>query len=103
MVLVVKVSYRQREAERIHVHILVSEETNTNETIAQAVAEATGAAIQVMSVVRAERTHNVEPRLGRPMMKQPTFNWKVAIIKHWLDREGLQFLESLTQTGTRKM
>ena len=47
-----------------------------NEVIVQAVAEATRAAIEAMAVARVERTQNAEPRLGRPMMKQPTFNWR---------------------------
>ena len=29
-----------------------------------------------MAASRAERTQNVGPRLGRPLMKQPTFNWE---------------------------
>ena len=50
--------------------------TNTSEAIVQAVAEATRAPIQAMAVARAERTQNVGPRLGRAMMKHPTFNWE---------------------------
>ena len=93
----------------------------------QAVGEATRAAIQAMAVARAERTQNVGPRVGRSMMKQPTFNWEVkdnynelkifrqyinsifksystpqaeqiAKIKNWIGRKVLQFLASLTQT-----
>ena len=55
---------------------MVSEQTNTNEAIVHAEAEATRAAIQAMAVAIAERTQNVGLRLGAPMMKQPTFNWK---------------------------
>ena len=29
-----------------------------------------------MAVARAAKTKNVGPRLGRPMIKQPTFNWE---------------------------
>ena len=104
---------------------MASEQTITNEAIAQAVAEATRAALQAMALARAERTQNAGPRLGRPLMKQPTFNLeknrynefknfrlevnnrlklysmpqaeKIAITKNWLGRKGLQFLESLTQ------
>ena len=50
---------------------MVSEKTNTNEAIVQALAEATRAAIQVMTVARAERTQNVGPRLGESIMKNP--------------------------------
>ena len=45
-------------------------------------AEAARVAGQAMVVARAEnstrheRTQNAGPRIGRPMMKQPTFNWK---------------------------
>ena len=85
----------------------------------------TRAVIQAIAVARAEGTQNVGPRLGRHMMKQLTFNWEaedeyselmnfrikvnirfksygmaqaeeIAIIKKWLGRKGLQFLESIT-------
>ena len=72
MVSVVKVSHRQTQAEIMHIHIMASEQTNANEAIVQAVAEATRAAIQAMVVTGAERTQNVGPILGGPMMKQPT-------------------------------
>ena len=55
---------------------MASEQTNTNEAIVQAVAEERRAPIQAMAVAGAERTQNAGPRLGRPMMKQPTFNWE---------------------------
>ena len=55
---------------------MASEQTNTNEAIVQAVVEATNAAILGMAVAEAERTQNVEPRPGRPVMKQPMFNWE---------------------------
>ena len=42
---------------------MASEQTNANEAIAQAVAEATSAAIQTMDVAGAERTQNAGPRL----------------------------------------
>ena len=92
----------------------------------QAVAEATRAAIQAMAVAGAERTQNAGPRVGRPVMKQPTFNWEagdkynelknfrwevnsiiksygmpqakqIAIIKKLARQKSLQFLESLAQ------
>ena len=53
-----------------------SEQTNTNEVIVQAMAEAIRAAIQAMAVAGAERTQNVGPRPGGPMTKQSTFNWE---------------------------
>ena len=53
---------------------MANEQTNANKAIAQAVAAVTRAARQAMTVARAERTQNAGPRLGRPTMKQPTFN-----------------------------
>ena len=55
---------------------MASEQTNANKAIAQVVGEATRAATEVMAVTRAERTHNVRPRLDGPIRKQPTFNWE---------------------------
>ena len=49
---------------------------NTHEVIAQAVAEASRAAIQAIATVGNERAQNMGPRLGRPAMKQPNFNWE---------------------------
>ena len=53
---------------------MVTEKNNVDEAIVQAVAEATRVATQAMAVARAEGTQNVGPKLGRPMMKQLTFN-----------------------------
>ena len=79
-----------------------------------------------MAAATAERPQSMAgPKIGGPAMKQATFNWEVedkynelktfrlevnnvlttystlqaeqvAIVKNWLDRKGLQFLESLT-------
>ena len=79
-----------------------------------------------MAAAAAERPQCVAgPKIDGPVMKQPTFNWEVddkhnelktfrlevnnvlsaystpqteqlAIVKNWLGRKGLQFLESLT-------
>ena len=105
---------------------MASEQTNAKDAIAQVVAEAARAAIQALAVAGAERTQNVGPRLGRFTMKQPIFNWEaedrynelknfrlevnnifksynmpqteqLVIIKNWLGRKSLQFIESLTQ------
>ena len=54
MVSGVKVSYRQTQTERVHIHIMANEQTNTNEAIVQVVAEATRAAVWAMAVARAE-------------------------------------------------
>ena len=55
---------------------MASKQTNANEAIDQAVAEATRAAIQAMAVGEAERAQNAGSRLGGPTMKQPTFHYK---------------------------
>ena len=102
---------------------MANEQSNANEVIAQAVAEVARATIQAMATDRAERTQHAGPRLGRPIMKQPTFNWEaeckynelknfrlqisnicksynmplaeqIAIIKKCLCRKGLQLLET---------
>ena len=105
---------------------MASENMKANEAIAKAVAEATRAAIQAMAAAMAERPQSVAgPKMGRPAMKQPSFNWEadnkyselkafrlevsniltmyntpqteqLAIIKNWLGRKHLQFIESLT-------
>ena len=49
----------------------------TNEAIAKAVAEVTKAAIQAMAAATVERQQSMTgPKIGRPAMKQPSFNWK---------------------------
>ena len=105
---------------------MASEQAIVNEVIAKAVAEATRLAIQAMAVAITERSQStVGTKIGRPAMKQPTFNWEAddkynglktfrlevnnilstynmpqteqsAIVKNWLGKRGLQFLESLT-------
>ena len=105
---------------------MASEETNTNEYIAQAVAKAVRVSIQTMFMAVTARTESVGPRMSGPIMKQPTFDWstkdkyaklrnfkleiksmiqnfnisqteRVLIIKKWLGRQGFQLLETLTQ------
>ena len=93
---------------------------------AVAVAEATRIALQTIVEAQAERMHNGSgPKLGGPAMKQPTFDWdaqdkyielktfrleannvlptyntpqmdKLVLVKNWLGRKGLQYLEMLT-------
>ena len=46
--------------------MIASEQTNTHEVIAQAVAEATRAAIQVLIAAGTKRPQNTGPRLGGP-------------------------------------
>ena len=97
-----------------------------SEAITRVVAEATRIAIQTVVEAQAERTHNTSgPKIGGPTMKQPIFNWnaqdkhsklktfrlevnndlsiyntpetdKLAVVKNWLGRKGLQYLETST-------
>ena len=106
---------------------MAREQATANEEIAKAVVEATKAAIQVMAAATLERPQSMEgPKIGRPAMKQPTFNWEaddkyrklktfrlevnnilttyntsqieqLAVIKNWLCRKGLQFIELFTK------
>ena len=117
-----------RHKERIKKSIvtMASEQAITNETIAKAVAEVNSAAIQAVVAAVAERPQSaVGPKIGRPAMKQPSFNWEAdnkynkhktfrvevsniltvyitpqteqpAIVKNWVGRKGLLFIELLT-------
>ena len=56
---------------------MASEQAMANEVIGRAVAEVTRAAIQAMAAAMAERPQSMAgPKIGRPAMKQPTFNWE---------------------------
>ena len=96
--------------------------------IAKAVAEATRVAIQTLSEVQSQRSESQRgPKLDGPVLKQPQFNWeatdkytewkafilkvrnvlstynaqekyKIAMVKNWLGRKGLHYLENLTET-----
>ena len=83
---------------------MASEQTNANEAIRQAVVEATRAAIQVIAAARTERTQNVGPRLGGPVMKQPSFNWeakdKYNKLKKYQAR-GKQYFPIIQNTTNR--
>ena len=111
---------------------MASEPAIANEAIAKAVTEVTRAAIQAMAAAMAERPKSMEePKIGRPAMKQPVFIWEadnkyrtlktfrlevnnvltmydtpqteqLAIVRNWLGRKGLQFIESLTHTAKDK-
>ena len=97
-----------------------------NEAIAKAVAEATRVAIQAMAAAMGEQLQSTAgPKVGGQAMKQSTFNLEsedkyselktfklevnnilstyntlqveqLAMVKNWLGRKGLQFLEMLT-------
>ena len=56
---------------------MASEQAIANEAITNAVAEATKAAIHAMAAAVAERPQSMAgPVIGRPAMKQPSFNWE---------------------------
>ena len=99
-----------------------------NKAITKAVAEATWVAIQTLSEVQNQRSEDQRgPMLGSAVLKQPQFNWevtdkytewkafilevrnvlsmynaqeqdKITMVKNWLGRKGLHYLESLTET-----
>ena len=96
---------------------MASEQAITNEAKAKAETQATRAAIQAMAAATAERPQSmVGPKIGRPGMKQPSFNQEadnkyselknfrlevsntitsyntphaeqLVIVKNWLDRK----------------
>ena len=98
-----------------------------SEAIMKAVAEVTRVAIQTMVEMLTPRSESQQgPKLGGPALKQPQFNWeaadkytewkafilevrnmlstynaqgqdKIAIVKNWLGRKGLHYIESLTE------
>ena len=99
-----------------------------SEAITKALAEATRVVIQAMAEAQVEQMSNtVGPKIGSPAMKQPTFDWdaedkyselktfrlevnnvlstyntpqtdKLALVKNWLGRKGLHYLDTLTTT-----
>ena len=98
-----------------------------NKVIMKAVAEVTIVMIQAFTETQSQRPeHQCRPKLGGPALRQPQFNWeatdkytewkafilevrnvlstynaqdqdKIAIVKNWLGRRGLHYLESLTE------
>ena len=104
---------------------MARKQANTCEYIAQAIAKAARTVIQTMSATGTERAENAGPRMGGPIMKQPTFNWsakdkyvklrsklevknilqnvntsqmeRVSIIRNWLSQQSLQILETTAQ------
>ena len=98
-----------------------------NEAIAKAVAEAPWVTIQTLSEVQSLRSEDQRgPNLRGPGLKQPQFNWeatdkytewkafilevrnvlsmynaqeqdKITMVKNWLGRKGLHYLECLTE------
>ena len=98
-----------------------------NEAIAKAMAEVTRITIETLTEAQSQRSEGQQgPKLGGPALKQPQFNWegtdkytewkafilkvrnilstynaqeqdKITIVKNWLGRKGLHYLESLTE------
>ena len=98
-----------------------------SEAIAKAVAEATRVVIQSMVETQMQRMPSTTgPKLGSPALKQPNFNWeatdkytewkafilevrnvlstynvqetdKIVMVRNWLGRKGLHYIESLTE------
>ena len=57
---------------------MASKEITMSETIAKAVAKATRVAIQAMAAAAVKRPQTmVGPKIGKPAIKQPTFNWEM--------------------------
>ena len=103
----------------------MADQTVMNEVIMKAVTEATRATIQTMAEFH-QRQEVQGPKLGGPVLKQPQFIWEVAdkytewkafilevrnmlstynahkqekitMVKNWLGRKGLHYLEILTE------
>ena len=98
-----------------------------SEAITEAVAEATRIAILTMAEMQTQRITSASgPKLGSPTLKQPSLNWetpdkytewkafilevrnvlstynaqetdKITMVKNWLGRKGLHYIESLTE------
>ena len=98
-----------------------------SEAIMKVVAEATRIAIQTMAEMQTQRVPSTAgPKLGSSALKQPDFNWeasdkytewkafilevrnvlstynaqetdKITMVKNWLGRKGLHYIESLTE------
>ena len=104
----------------------MADQATMNDTIAKAVAEATSAAIQTM-VKLHQGQEDKRPKVGSLALKQLLFNWdvtdeytewkafmsevrnvistynsheqeKIVMVKNWLGRKGLHYIESLTET-----
>ena len=105
----------------------MAEQIEMTKVIAKAVAEATRITIQTMVEMQSRMGENQQgPKIGSPVLKQPQFNWdapdkysewkalilvgknvlstyntpehdKITIVKNWLDREELHYIESITE------
>ena len=105
----------------------MADQAAMSEAIVKAIAEATRLAIQAMTDTQVQRMPNTSgPKVGSPMLKQPSFNWeatdkytewkafilevrnvlstynlqemdKIVMVKNWLGRKGLHYIESLIE------
>ena len=110
----------------------MADQSIMNEAIMKAVAEVTRVAIQAIAETQAQRMPNTSgPKVGGPMLRQPSFNWevtdkytekkafifevrnvlttynlqemdKIAMVKNWLGRKGLHYIENLTEGEKEK-
>ena len=65
-----------RKAQRKN--MMASKQIIMNETIAKAATEVTRVVIQAMAATTAERPQGVAgPKIGKPVMKQPTSKWEM--------------------------
>ena len=103
----------------------MAEQAAKNDMVTKSVVEATRAAIQKM-VELHQGQEDQRPKVGSLVLKQPQINWatsdkymewkafvlevrnviptynargqeKIAMVKNWLDRKGLHYIESLTE------
>ena len=97
---------------------MTTEQANITEAVIQVAAKAAVQAMAMASTDKSQRAQKAGPKLGWPIMKQPTFNWsstdkyaelmnfkmevknkfqnictnqaeRVPIIKNWLGRQSL--------------
>ena len=92
---------------------MASEEANANEAIAKAVAVATRVEIEAVTAATTERPQNADDKYYKLKNFRLEVNnifrsyntphtEQLAIVKKWLGRKGLQFIESLTHTEKAK-
>ena len=105
----------------------MAEQIEMSKAIMKAIAEATRITIHTMAEMQSRIAENQQgPKLGGPVLKQPQFKWEAAdkysewkafilevknvlftynaqehdkttIVKNWLGRKGLHYIESITE------
>ena len=111
----------------------MADQSILNEAIMKAVTEVTRVAIKALAETQAQRMPNTTgPKIGGPALRQLSFNWeateqytewkafilevrnvlatynlqetdKIAMVKNWMGRKGLHYIESLTEGKKGKM